>query len=175
MKKKQLRQLQDILAGEKKGLLEVEASLAGPGGLGSSMNESTGELSAYDNHPADYGSEMYERSKDLGLLENTRQQLAEIEEAQIAIMEGNYGYCRNCGQSIPAKRLLAVPHTLLCVQCKREQEDQDSHNRPVEEEVLAPPFGRTFTDGQDSVIFDGEDAWEAVERYGTSSSYEEER
>ncbi len=174
MKEKDLRQLQDVLKAEKQGLLEVEASLAGPGGLGSPMTETIGELSAYDNHPGDLGTEMYERSKDLGLLENTRQQIAEIEEAQTAIMEGNYGYCRNCGQSIPKKRLLALPGTLLCVQCKREQEDQDKDNRPIEEGVLAPPFGRTFTDGEDSVIFDGEDSWEAVERYGTSS-YEEER
>lgn len=173
MNKKQLLQLQDILEAEKQGLLEVEAGLAGPGGLGSAMNESTGELSAYDNHPADYGTEMYERSKDLGLLEITRQQIAEIEEAQIAITEGSYGYCHNCGQSIPEKRLMAIPRTLLCLRCKREQEDQDSHDRPIEEEVLAPPFGRTFTEGDDNVIFDGEDAWEAVERYGTSSNKEE--
>jgi len=169
MKKQHLRNLHKKLEAEKKELLEVEARLAGSGGLGVSMTEAISELSAYDNHPGDVGSEMYERSKDLGLLENTRQQIAEIEEAQRAISEGDYGYCHNCGQSIPEKRLLALPRTLLCVRCKREQEDRDVDNRPVEEELLAPPLGRTFTDEEDSVIFDGEDAWEAVARYGTSS------
>ena len=97
MTKKRLEKLHEALEAEKKALLEVEASLAGPGGLGVPMGEATGELSVYDNHFADYGSEMYERSKDLGLLENTRQQIAEIEEAQNAIAEGHYGYCHNCG------------------------------------------------------------------------------
>ena len=144
MTKKRLEKFHEALEAEKKALLEVEASLAGPGGLGVPMGEATGELSVYDNHFADYGSEMYERSKDLGLLENTRQQIAEIEEAQNAIAEGHYGYCHNCGQSIPESRLMALPRTLLCVQCKREQEDRDEDQRPVEE---------------DEIFFAGEDAW----------------
>lgn len=172
MKKKQMQQLQDMLTAEKEELLEVEASLAGSGGLGESMKEAYGELSSYDNHPADSGSEMYERSKDFGLLQNTRQQLAEIEEAQIAIRDGSYGYCRSCGQPISERRLQALPRTLLCVQCKREEEDRDLSDRPVEEELMNFPFGRTFTDETDSVIFDGEDTWEAVARYGTSSYVE---
>ena len=174
MKRRRLQQLQDMLVAEKEKLLEVEASLGGPGGLGESMKESYGELSSYDNHPADSGTEMYERSKDFGLLQNTRQQLAEIEEAQIAIMEGSYGYCRSCGQVIPEQRLQALPRTLLCVQCKRQEEDRDFSDRPIEENLLSPPFGRTFTDETDSVIFDGEDSWEAVARYGTSSYVEKD-
>lgn len=174
MKRQRLQQLHDLLEEEKDELLAVEARLAGPGGLGHIMDEADTELSAYDNHPADYGSQMYERSKDFGLLEMTRQQIAEIEEAQHAISAGSYGFCRNCGQPISERRLLALPRTLLCVHCKREIEDQDLDNRPVEEALLAPPFGRTFTDETDSIIFDGEDAWEAVARYGTSSYIEED-
>ncbi|NMB20471.1 MAG: hypothetical protein GX979_06370 [Firmicutes bacterium] len=144
MKKQRLERLYEALEAEKQELLGVEERLAGPGGLGVPMDEATGELSIYDNHFADYASELYERSKDLGILENTRQQIAEIEEAQNAIAEGNYGYCHNCGQMIPESRLMALPRTLLCVQCKREQEDRDEHQRPVEE---------------DDVFFAGEDAW----------------
>lgn len=169
MEKQQLRRQKEALAQEKKALQEVEARLEGTGGLGGALRDTTGELSAYDNHPADLGSEMYERSKDLGLLETIRQQIAEIEEAQRALQEGTYGFCRSCGRSIPEMRLLALPRTLLCVHCQREQEDQSLADRPVEEEVLYPPFGRTFTDEEDSVIFDGEDAWEAAARHGTSS------
>lgn len=174
MKKTSLEQLQEMLEMEKEELLEVEARLTGPGGLGEPMDVADTELSAYDNHPADYGSQMYERSKDFGLLQITREQIAEIEEAQNAIREGSYGYCRNCGQPIPEQRLLAIPRTLLCVRCKREQEDRDLNDRPIEEEVMFPPFGRTFTDETDTVAFDGEDAWEAVARYGTSSHVDED-
>ena len=65
MKKQHLQDLHQKLEAEKSELLEVEARLAGPDGLGASMTDATGELSAYDNHPGDSGSEMYERSKDL--------------------------------------------------------------------------------------------------------------
>lgn len=169
MKKQRLQKLHDMLEIEKEELLEVEETLAGPGGLGAPMNEADTELSAYDNHPADYGSQLYERSKDFGLLQMTREQLAEIEEAQVAILEDSYGYCRSCGQPIPEKRLLALPRTLLCVHCKREQEDQDLDHRPVEEKLLVPPFENRFTYDDDNIVYDEEDAWDAVARYGTSS------
>lgn len=138
-------------------------------GLGMPMKDAFTELSAYDNHPGDSGSQLYERSKDFGLLQVTREQIAEIDDALAAIQAGSYGYCRVCGRSISAGRLAAMPRTLLCLRCKRNEEDRDLSSRPVEEELLYPPFGRTFTDETDSVIFDGEDSWEAVERYGTSS------
>ena len=44
-------------------------------------------------------------------------------------------------------------------------------SRPVEEELLAPPFARTFTtDEDDQTAFDGEDAWQAVAQMGTAES-----
>jgi|GEM_PF-3265601 len=39
---------------------------------------------------------------------------------------------------------------------------------------MAPAFMRTFLDETDNVGFDGEDAWEAVARYGTSSYIEKD-
>ncbi len=75
MRKQRINQLEQMLAEEKEKLLEVEASLAGVGGLGQPMDVADTELSAYDNHPGDYGSQMYERSKDFGLLQITRPRL----------------------------------------------------------------------------------------------------
>ena len=90
-----------MLKEEQGELQELEERLSGPGGLGASMNDATGELSAYDNHPGDYGSEMHERSKDLGLLQMTRKQIAEIEEAQESIRDGNYGSAAIAGRRYP--------------------------------------------------------------------------
>lgn len=168
MQKKQLQKLGERLTREKDELLKVEAGLV-ERGLGMPMKDAFTELSAYDNHPGDSGSQLYERSKDFGLLQVTSEQIGEIEEALNAMEEGNYGICRGCGRPISRGRLLALPRTLFCTRCKREVEDRDLSSRPVEEELLYPPFGRTFTDETDSIIFDGEDSWEAVERYGTSS------
>ena len=51
MRKQRINQLEQMLAEEKEKLLEVEASLAGVGGLGQPMDVADTELSAYDNHP----------------------------------------------------------------------------------------------------------------------------
>jgi len=174
MKTDKLHDLRNKLEKERQELLKLERSLTGPGGLGEPMNVATGELSAYDQHPGDYGSQMYERSKDLGLLENTRERLAQVKEALEALDKGTYGRCQNCGTTIPKERLEALPMTLYCIECKKQQEDRDVHNRPVEEKLLHPPFGRTFTDETKNNAFDGEDSWEAVARFGTASGVAED-
>lgn len=170
MKQELLEQFSAMLEAEKMELLEVEASLMGVGGLGQPMDVTGTELSAYDNHPADYASQMYERSKDFGLLQVTKEYLGEIAEAQRAIQEGTYGYCRNCGHPIPEERLLAIPRTLFCVSCKKEQEDRDVHDRPVEEKVMYPPF-----QAPSGLRPAREDAWKDVARYGTSTYVEKDQ
>ncbi len=138
-------------------------------GLEDSQNVSTGELSAYDNHPADLGSEMFERAKDIALLENAERHLTDINEALARIETGAYGTCRACGQPIPFERLQAMPTAAYCV--KHVPDPNESERRPVEEQLLAPPFGRTSLDElPDQNQFDGEDAWQIVESWGTSNS-----
>ena len=59
----------------------------------------------------------------------------------------------------------------MCVECKDLMEHFDPpRSRPIEEELLDPPFYRTFTDDSDNVVFDGEDTWQKVARYGTSNT-----
>lgn len=50
-------------------------------GLETSLQDSFNELSSYDNHPADLGSETFEREKDLGLLDRLRIRRRNIEHA----------------------------------------------------------------------------------------------
>lgn len=135
-------------------------------GLASPLAMTTGELAAYDNHPADLGSEVFEREKDIALLEHDERQLEAIEQALARIEKGTYGICDVCGKPIPLERLAAVPTARTCVGCAAD--DHVSERRPVEEEVLAPPFAQTFDVGNESVVYDGEDAWQEVARYGTS-------
>lgn len=135
------------------------------------QTDAIGELSSYDNHPADLGSETFEREKDLALWNNTQETYHRIEEALNRIDEGTYGRCELCGQEIAMDRLEAVPYTSLCIECAKETADQFiNRERPVEEEVLSPPFGRSFLDDTDYVATDGEDIWQSVARYGTSES-----
>ncbi|WP_083462857.1 TraR/DksA C4-type zinc finger protein [Calditerricola satsumensis] len=89
-------------------------------GLASPLSTTTGELAAYDNHPADLGSEMYEREKDVALLEHDERQLEAIERALARIEAGTYGRCEVCGEPIPLERLEALPTAHTCVECTRD-------------------------------------------------------
>jgi YteA family regulatory protein len=140
-------------------------------GLNQSLKDSVHELSAYDNHPADLGSETYEREKDLSLRELSRRTLEKIDDALERIAEGKYGICEHCGRQIAPDRLTALPETTLCLDCELEIEDeQDRTSRPVEETLLYPPFSRTFLDDSDYSGTDGEDIWQDVAKYGTSET-----
>ncbi len=135
------------------------------------LKESTGELSGYDNHTSDLGAETFEREKDLGVKDNARIMLMKVNHALDKIKEGTYGICERCGKPIGEERLEAAPYTTLCIDCKNEEEKlDDSSPRPVEEEILRYPFGRSFSDEWDRNMYDGEDAWQDVARYGTANS-----
>lgn len=144
------------------------------GGLGQSQQDSLQELSSYDNHPADLGSEIFERSKDLALRENIRRRLAATREALARLDAGTYGYCERCGQPIGEERLEAMPETSLCAPCRRSLEQAAGHRRrPVEEEVMVPPFGGLPARGArpgEEAAYDGEDAWQDAARHGTSET-----
>ncbi|HUW63683.1 MAG TPA: TraR/DksA C4-type zinc finger protein [Spirochaetia bacterium] len=134
-------------------------------GLGHSLSDSTGELSTYDNHPADVGSEVFERSKDFSLRENARLTMSAVDEALERLATGRYGTCVSCGTDIPLERLLAVPYTDKCVACKKKDEEKDHQGaRPVEEDVLQDLLVRSGTDGTGDIQYDMEDAWQDVER-----------
>lgn len=133
------------------------------------MSAAYEEMALYDNHPADAGTEMFEREKDLGLRQNAQRMLAACQEALQRLADGTYGRCRRCGQPIPEERLEAMPMATLCVPCKAAAEAlPDQFSRPIEEKVLTPPFGRSFRGGGTYVGYDGEDAWQDVGAYGTS-------
>lgn len=165
------QQLQSL----KSQLLEAKADLEnrlvenGHFGIQASLRDATGELSTSDNHPADVGSEMFERSKDLALNEHEELRLTRVTEALNRIENGTYGICETCGEPIDVDRLMALPETIYC----KEHTPQtfNSIRRPIEEVFLDPPFGRTsMDDREDQNGFDGEDAWQIVESYGSSNS-----
>jgi len=149
--------------------LESRVGANGHFGLAASFRDSTGELSGIDNHPADAGTETFERSKDLALLEKEAFRLERVDAALERMDTGEYGHCAACGRFIPIERLEALPTAIYCVE--HEPRQQPSNDRPIEEAFLSPPFGRTSLDekeGQNG--FDGEDAWQIVESWGTSNT-----
>lgn len=133
-----------------------------------SIKESLGELSSYDNHPADHGSELFEREKDVALNEFTEQEAKDIIWALKAMDEGIYGQCQLCHADIPFERLEAMPTTLRCIQHAEEKVLSD--RRPAEEDILRPAFGKFNYDGEDATMYDAEDAWQDVAKYGSSET-----
>lgn len=133
------------------------------------QRDSVGELSGYDNHPADMGTELFERERNLAIDNHAESEIEKIDSALQAIEDGSYGTCKVCGKEIPFERLEAVPATLYCVDHTPEQ--NTSNDRPVEEEVLEPSHGDHFENrrkGDD--INDKEDSFGEVARFGTSET-----
>ncbi len=136
------------------------------------LKDSVGELSSYDQHSSDLGNETFEREKDIGLADNLHIILSQIEEALDRMEQGKYGICSICGREIPVARLEALPYATTCLADADDEFDKITEQRPVEEDLLAPPFARTFTDDSENenVGIDGEDTWQAVAKYGNANS-----
>lgn len=169
----------ELLLDFKRRLLGERSRLAGQinfideqgyGGLGVPLGDSIGEISTYDNHPADIGTEVFERSKDFALREDAMLNVAAIDDALKKIKDGTYGTCDVCGREIDMNRLEAVPSTAKCRECKEAEEKIPHQNdRPVEEEALGIPFARSFKDDTDDIGYNGEDAWQEVAHYSETT------
>lgn len=76
------------------------------------------ELADYDNHPADAGTDTFEKEKDLAVRDNYRDVIGRIDEAIGKIDRGTYGECDRCGREIMKGRLDAIPYAIYCVECQ---------------------------------------------------------
>jgi RNA polymerase-binding transcription factor DksA len=83
---------------------------------------SVGELSDYDQHPGDVGSEVFEHEKNASILEQVEAQLREVDAAFERLEKGTYGICESCGQPIEAARLQERPFTRFCLQDQQRVE-----------------------------------------------------
>lgn len=128
------------------------------------IKETSGELSMYDNHPADMGTALFEREKDLALHEHAESELNKIEIALKAIDEQTYGTCEVCGKDIPYDRLSAVPYTTFCI------EHAEVVEQSVEEDIILNEVENPFESTQDPEAIDYENSFQEVAEFGTSDS-----
>jgi RNA polymerase-binding protein DksA len=87
-----------------------------------SLEEETGEETAYDQHPADVATATFDRELDYTLEDNSEGVLRAIDAALARIDDRTYGTCQRCGKEIAEERLEAMPYAELCIDCKREVE-----------------------------------------------------
>ena len=71
---------------------------------------------------ADYGSDAFERTITLELMENEARTLRLINDALEAMEAGVFGVCAACGEPIPLARLEALPFASNCVKCQAAAE-----------------------------------------------------
>jgi len=92
---------------------ELDTAISGEG-------SDAGDLSHVPTHSADRDTE--ELEADEAMERNQVALLQLVEDALGRIETGTFGKCEDCGGTIPAKRLDAVPYTAFCVDCERAHE-----------------------------------------------------
>jgi DnaK suppressor protein len=114
--RKDWKPVEDKLLDERSSLMhqiaEIEARYSGEENAAAALKSDEGEPESVTT----------DRERDLSLLENARDLLDQNERALAKIVDGTYGKCANCGKSIEAARLKALPHASLCIACKRLEE-----------------------------------------------------
>lgn len=79
-------------------------------------NNSTNAI--YSSHMADAGSDQQEMEKNYYMMNRENNYLQYLERALSMIVEGSFGICASCGELIDKERLIEVPHTFNCFDCK---------------------------------------------------------
>ncbi|WP_059103695.1 TraR/DksA C4-type zinc finger protein [Shouchella shacheensis] len=129
---------------------------------GFASSVASGELSQYDNHPADSGSALYEREKDVALHEQIVLELEDVKHSLDKFEKGTYGICEATGGEIPRERLEANPTARTNVQYAKMN---NHYSRPAEEDVLRNFDQFNFDSRDDETEFDAEDAYQSVARF----------
>lgn len=80
------------------------------------LNETASERNP-DIDSVDGGTMAFEYEKEMALVENARDLLRKVDQAETMIKKGKYGVCENCRSAIPIARLQVLPYTTMCVDC----------------------------------------------------------
>lgn len=72
----------------------------------------------YSSHMADAGSDQQEMEKNYYMMNRENNYLQYLDRALSMIEDGSFGICATCGELIDKERLIEVPHTFSCFDCK---------------------------------------------------------
>ena len=87
--------------------------------IADNMLENSGSTNAiYSSHMADAGSDHQEIEKAYYWVQRENKFLKYLDRALEMIEEGTFGVCTKCKDLINKERLLEVPHTTSCFDCK---------------------------------------------------------
>ena len=72
----------------------------------------------YSSHIADAGSDQQEMEKNYYMMDRENTFLQYLDRALEMLDTGSFGICTSCGNLINQERLMEVPHTSSCFDCK---------------------------------------------------------
>ena len=102
---------------------------------GSAMNgdrtleDQLAEVASPPSEIIDVAQSLEQLGRDTSLAEQERRELMAIERALAKLATGRFGVCEECGEEIPAKRLMVLPEARLCAICQAFEEKQSSRVR----------------------------------------------
>ncbi len=129
------------------------------------------ELSNYDNHPADLGSELYSVEMNMALKVHEQSKLNDINKALEKIENGTYGKCEKCKQEISYERLEALPSAKYCMNCEKEKEASEINTPDMQyDEVFDAPFGRKYLNKREDDEFEGMDQLNDLMKMGSADT-----
>ena len=76
----------------------------------------------YSSHIADAGSDQQEMEKNYYMMDRESTFLSYLNRALEMLDAGTFGICASCGDLINKERLLEVPHTSSCFECKTKSD-----------------------------------------------------
>jgi RNA polymerase-binding protein DksA len=121
MNKKDIAFFKKLLLNKRKELME-QMDFIKEAEMESTVKEASGDHSSYAFHMADQGTDTMEREKNFYYAQRDGRLLYHIDQTLERIEKGNFGLCQSCNNPIDRKRLTAVPHARLCIQCKSKEE-----------------------------------------------------
>ena len=72
------------------------------------------------NHMADDATDIYEREKNMALIEDRQQMLDQVSAALERIAHGTYGICTKSGKPIALERLEVLPYAATSVEAQND-------------------------------------------------------
>jgi len=172
MNQAELNHFKSLLVRKKQELQSTLQSMHDNGTDGTN-NSFVDELSRYDNHPADSGSEMYSAEFNNSLKIRHEVMMHEINDALKKIDNGTYGKCESCGNDIDKERLNALPYAKFCIQCQNNySKDRNSLStrNTNDDRYLSAPFGRKYLNKREDDEHEGLDVLNDVMKYGSADT-----
>ena len=90
----------------------------------------------------DYAKEQSDLSARVEIHGRYMREKLQILQALDRIEDGSFGECRECSDTIAAKRLLVQPSASLCVECQRQKE---GHSRLAMAPIVRVNFSKLIT------------------------------